>query len=72
MLPPSSDFRLLPALPGFFFYLRMEVTCSSEMSVNFQRNTRHDIPAGRTLENVPVCRKNLKYGKEYYGNFLPG
>jgi hypothetical protein len=37
---------------------KMEVTCSSEISVAFQRTTRHYLPEDRTLHNH--CCENLK------------
>jgi hypothetical protein len=39
----------------------MEVTCSSEMSVDFQRTTRRDIPEDGALQNDR--RENLKSHK---------
>jgi hypothetical protein len=41
----------------------MEMTCSSEMSVDFQRTTWRDIPESKTLQNDR--RENLKYHKIY-------
>jgi hypothetical protein len=39
----------------------MEVTCSFEMSVDFQRTTRRDVPEDRTLQND--LHENLKSRK---------
>jgi hypothetical protein len=36
---------------GILLTMNMEVTCSSETSVAFQRTTRHYIPEDRTLHN---------------------
>jgi hypothetical protein len=67
MLPPSSGLKdtlcLLPAscwflaLP-YFFTLKMEALCSSEMSLDFQQTAQHYIPEDRTLPNH--CSENLK------------
>jgi hypothetical protein len=45
------------ALVSFFAYsctLKMEATCSSETSVDFQRSTWRYIPEDRTLQQTPV------------------
>jgi hypothetical protein len=45
---------------GLFFDLKMEVTCSSENSVEFQRTTRYFIPEDIFITNavktaIPTC-----------------
>jgi hypothetical protein len=47
-LPPA--FTLASCLP-YFSTLKMEATCSSETSVNFQRTTRRYISEDSTLHN---------------------
>jgi hypothetical protein len=46
----TPAFTLVSCLP-YSLTLKMEVTCSSEMSVDFQRTTLHYIPKVRTLHN---------------------
>jgi hypothetical protein len=50
---------------AYFSTLKIEVTCSSEMSVDFQRTTRRYVPEDRTL--LKDRYKNLKSYK-----FVPG
>jgi hypothetical protein len=55
MLPPSST-------------LKIEVTCFSEMSVDFQWTTWHYIPEDRTLHNH--CCENVKSYSYKHVSFL--
>jgi hypothetical protein len=54
----TSCFMLVSCL-SFSSILKMEATCSSETSVDFQRNTRRCISENRTLHNY--CRENLRF-----------
>jgi hypothetical protein len=45
--------------------LKMEATCSSETSVDFQRTTGHYIPKDRTLHN-PCCEKLKSYNRHVH------
>jgi hypothetical protein len=48
--------------------LKMEATCSSGTSVDFQKTKRHYIPEDRTLDNH--CRENLEMNmKKTESNF---
>jgi hypothetical protein len=43
--------KIMVSCLAYFSALKMEATCTSETSVNFQRTTRLCIPDGRTLHN---------------------
>jgi hypothetical protein len=51
----ATCFMLVSSL-AYSSALKMEATCSSETSVDFQRTMRSYIPEGRTLHND--CSKN--------------
>jgi hypothetical protein len=53
--PPAY---MLVSCSAYFFTLNMEVICSSETSVDFQRITQHYIPEDGTLLN-DQCRKAM-------------
>jgi hypothetical protein len=55
-LPPAFTLVSCLAYPS---NLKMEATCSSQTSVDFQRTTRRYIPEDRTLHNHRC--ENLKY-----------
>jgi hypothetical protein len=46
-----AAFTLVSCL-AYSFNLKMEVTCFSEMSVDFHQTTRHYIPEDRTLPQM--------------------
>jgi hypothetical protein len=54
-LPPAFT---LVSCSAYFLTLKMEATCSSETSVDFQRTTRRFIPDDTTPHNH--CYENLK------------
>jgi hypothetical protein len=56
-LLPASCWYLASSL-AYFSTMKMEATCSSKISVGFQRNIWHYIPEDRTLHNQ--CCENLK------------
>jgi hypothetical protein len=60
-----SACHLLVSCPAYFSTLKMEVICSSETSVDFQRTTRRYIPEDSTLHNYRC--ENLKFYKTYEG-----
>jgi hypothetical protein len=53
----ATCFKLVSCLP-YSWTLKVEATCYSETTVDFQWNTRLYIPGDRTLHNH--CSKNLK------------
>jgi hypothetical protein len=64
MSPPSSGLKSNPSrnqheqaakkLLGFLFNMKIEVTCSSETSVDFQQTTSCYIPENRSLQNHSI------------------
>jgi hypothetical protein len=46
-----------------YFFLKMEGTCSSETSVDFQRVTRRYISEGRTLRNTGTLKRKMVLGE---------
>jgi hypothetical protein len=56
-LQSSSAFTLISYL-AYSLTLKMEATCSSKMSVDFEWTTQRYIPEDRTLHNH--CCENLK------------
>jgi hypothetical protein len=62
---------------AYFWTLKMEVICSSETSVDFQRSTRRYIPRDRTLGNTVsqgvqfVCHVEMHLRVKWTKNCTP-
>jgi hypothetical protein len=60
-MSPTCYLRHAGFLLYSFLTLKMEATCSSETSVNFQQTTQCYIPEGRTLHNRKIFKSHLPF-----------